>query len=875
MGNLPINKLVKYILAIVAVWFLIIVAGLIFSRSVQDKIVTALTEQANKYLACEIHVRKSDIHFSVFQKFPLASVELKNVYARVPASLNLSDCITEKGDTLLFAKKVYLQLNLISLLGNNYELRKISINNGHLQVLTDKNGKSSLEILKKRPDNGKQGFSANIKSFSATALDVYTYDAKKLSYSQIFFEKGSASGSFSPDNFLIKLKTNGILKKFVAKNQKLEPNQHFEIDIALENKNENYLIKKGVFSFSNIPFKATGYFNATNDMFANLDFSASKVPLRQIDKALLKGLLGENGVELRSGTLDIRATIKGQTKKQLPSIKTHFKITEGKIFERKNNIVLSDVYLTGKANNGKEHLPKTTSVMLDTFYFKTGNSAQWGRLKLENLISPQIAISSTGKIFYADIKELVKIKDVTVNSGEFENQIAIAAIINKNKQPQDNILQDITLRAKIDIINLIVDFPRLNIPTGIIKGKIELTENNILNINNLQFNSGQSDFTLNGKLKNFLEAKPIPVYEGSIHSGHFQADEFLGVNSSNNNNSGPIRFPDSIRVSGNMSISSFAYGKFQTNNAKGFVDYQSQNAVLSGFSMNGFDGSVSGMASIGQNKEGDIELFTDVNLTGVDIKKLLQSTNNFNQDFIGHQHLDGKISGNVKLAIAWTNTLDFIPSSVTTQANVLLAHGRIREYEPLLGLSGFVNVEELKDIRFDNLAANITIHNQQVFLEQTRVTSSALSFDCAGVHGFDNKYEYRLQLALSDFLWKKAKSKNSEITEFGYIVNDGTHRTIIPVIISGIGTTFEVKYDKKTARTRFKEKIEQEKNVLQQLFSGKSVETSNNLPSDENTTSENQPAVLQKTDSGKYRTRSNEFILEWDDSEDNGQGNDY
>jgi hypothetical protein len=288
----------------------------------------------------------------------------------------------------------------------------------------------------------------------------------------------------------------------------------------------------------------------------------------------------------------------------------------------------------------------------------------------------------------------------------------------------------------------------------------------------------------------------------------------------------------------------------------------------------GFEGSTAGIARVSQDKTGNITLYTDVNLSNVDVKKLFFSCNNFLQDFIGYQNLDGNISGHVSLNTAWTKTLEFIPSSVISQSEVVLSNGEIKDYEPLMGLSKFIKVEELKDIKFENLFANISIHHEKVYLDKTRVVSSALSFDCSGVHGFDNKYEYRLQLALSDFLWKKTKTKNIEITEFGYVVDDNTEQTIVPVIIVGNGTEFDVKYDKRTARNRFKDKIEQEKFELKELFSTSQLQNENqqtNNSESEKTT----PVKLEKTDSGKYRTRSNDYILEWDDSEDNGSGNDY
>lgn len=869
-----LKRLIKYIAIVVIVWIVFVVAGLIFSRSMQDKIISILSEQANKYILSEIHVRKSDIHFSVFQKFPHASLELKNICVKLPSTFIIGQSHPVKGDTLLFAEKVYLQLNLLSLLGNKYELEKITVNKGFLQVLTDKKGNLSLDILKKNDNAQKSNVSTDINAFSVSDLTVYTSDINKNSVASVFIEKGNASGTFKSTDFSVKLKSNGTLLKFAAKNQKMEPNLGFSIDIEVENKNNNYSIRKGYFNLSNIPFKVIGTVRADDNMLVDLIFSANKVPIRQIDKTLLQGLLGENGIELKGGYLDIQSTFIGYTKNSLPSIKANYRLTNGKIYESEHKILLDDIYLLGNADNGKEHLPKTTTIRVDTFSCRMGKSVQWGKLKLQNLIDPQLAVNTNGKVYYNDIKDFIKTKVVIIKDGEFSNQIAFAAFIKKTSEENSKILHDITARAKIDINKLDLEFPNLKIPPSSITGKLEIGENNIMQLENIVFVSGKTDFTLNGTLSGYLDEKPYPVYKGSIVSKKFQADEFLGVNTVSTGKPSPISFPDSIKVAGNFLVSTFSYGKFETNNAKGFLDYKNKTASISDFSMYGFEGSIAGVANVGQDKSGNIALYADANLSNVDVKKLFFACDNFRQDFIGYQHLDGTLSGHVALNTSWTSTLEFIPSSLIAQSEVVLSKGRLKDYEPLMGLSKFIKVDELKDIKFENFVANITIHDEQVYLDQTRVVSSALSFDCSGVHGFDNKYEYRFQLALSDFLWKKTKNKNIEITEFGYVVDDGIEQTIVPVIIVGNGTEFEVKYDKKTARNRFKDKIEQEKSVLKDLFSGQQINGENQEEPIQFETEETQPAKLEKTDSGKYRTKSNDFILEWDDSEDDGEGND-
>ena len=257
---------------------------------------------------------------------------------------------------------------------------------------------------------------------------------------------------------------------------------------------------------------------------------------------------------------------------------------------------------------------------------------------------------------------------------------------------------------------------------------------------------------------------------------------------------------------------------------------------LTSFSMDGFNGKLHGNLSIQQeSNSGNITMVTHSKISKVDIKKLFEGCNNFSQDIIGANHLGGNISGNIYFSSVWTNRLKFIPKQLTNVSNIVIVNGNLINYQPLMGLSKFIDVEELQNIKFNKLETTITIENEKVELDQTNISSSAISFDGSGVHGFDNKYEYRLQLGLSDVLWHKAKKKKKNITEFGYVVDDGVGHTVLPLILSGKGTNYSVKFDKRTARSNIKKKLKEEKKELKKLFNPKKFAEDEPTTDQENT----------------------------------------
>ncbi len=861
----------KYLVILVSVWLVIVLAGLIFSKSMQGKIIDILSEQTGKHLTTEIHIRKSNIHFSVFKKFPHASVELRNVCFKVPASVNLNNCTPLKGDTLLFAKSLYLQLNLKSLLKKNYELEKISVKEGFIQILLDNQGNSSLEIIREKETVDTASFITNINSLSINNLTIFTSDINNQSQTETFVNHGTASGVFSGQNFSIKIKTNGKIVKYSAKGQELMPQQIFAIDTDIKYSNKRYTIKRGAFKLSNIPFTVIGNVTPGKNTLVDLIFSAKSVPLKQIDKAILRGLLGESGFEPKGGNLNIQSTFIGYTGYKLPAIKTSFTVRNGKVFDSHRKLLYEDIYITGNADNGKKRLPKTTTIRIDSFALRIGSSKQYGKLKIQNLIQPSLYVNMKGNIDVTNVKGLITIPDITINEGTMRNNIAISGTIIKDLEKDNNILDNLKIWGDLSIDKLGIFFENYKIPYATITGDIRMDKSFSLQFDSLKVKSGHSDISISGKLSHFLKKDGIPTFRGNVFSDYFLADDFITPSTSTTTRSRNVNFPDSVIVEGSLTMKEFTFGKFITSNVKGNILYRNKKLTLNPYSMDGFEGSLRGELSISQNPAGNVKMTTNGTLNHLNIKKLFDGCNNFSQDIINTEHLGGKISGNVSFSSVWTNKLELIPSELINQSNIVIIDGELINYQPLMGLSRFIDVEELSHIKFEKLVTGISIHNEKVFLDQTTIASSAITFDGSGVHGFDNKYEYRLQLGLSDILWRKAKKKRNKITEFGYVVDDGVGHTVLPLVLSGKGTSFDVKYDRKTARKSFRKKLSEEKKELKELFNSK--DTAKELEpepiliehsEEEEITKKN----INKTDSGAYKVQSKEHTIIWDDSPD-------
>jgi hypothetical protein len=157
-------------------------------------------------------------------------------------------------------------------------------------------------------------------------------------------------------------------------------------------------------------------------------------------------------------------------------------------------------------------------------------------------------------------------------------------------------------------------------------------------------------------------------------------------------------------------------------------------------------------------------------------------------------------------------------NSVLVESNIEIANGELINFEPLMGLSKFISLSELKDIKFSNLKNQIFIRHQQIIIPQMDINSSAFNITGSGVHDFDNHYTYRINVLLSEVLARKAKLNKKENSEFGIIEDDGLGKTKIPLLIVGFNDVYKISYDTKGLKVIIKESMQVQKKELRSIF---------------------------------------------------------
>ncbi|MGB5981750.1 MAG: AsmA-like C-terminal region-containing protein [Nonlabens sp.] len=250
----------------------------------------------------------------------------------------------------------------------------------------------------------------------------------------------------------------------------------------------------------------------------------------------------------------------------------------------------------------------------------------------------------------------------------------------------------------------------------------------------------------------------------------------------------------------NVDIGHFVYHRLDLKKLKGqlrttqdhyiHLDTLSMDAAGGYIAMNGFfDGS----------DAKHIYLEPNLNLTNVDLDKLLFKFENFGQDVILSENLHGKLNSDItgKILVYPDMTVDLDQSEVHIDAQVL--KGRLENYDPVLMLSDYYGDKDLTKVRFDTLQNHMDIVNGKLSIPNMTIESTLGHIEISGTQNMNDEIDYYIRIPWRVLL-KATRNKifgakkNDPDTEDEIIQKDEDKRTrYVNLNITGTLDDYKIK----------------------------------------------------------------------------------
>ncbi|MCD8403980.1 AsmA family protein [Tenacibaculum dicentrarchi] len=815
------KKTYKILLTIfVALLMLLILTPFLF----QDKIITLVKKTINNNITAKLDFSNSNL--SLFRDFPNASVQLSNV--------SIINKKPFEGDTLLFAKKINLELKLTELFKKTSEqlnIQSFSIDDANVTVLVNEIGVANYDIAKpsdvktENTDETPSNFGLSINSYAINNALIKYHDKKgKLKVKLTDFNH-SGSGDFSQKKSELNTNTSTLVSfemdgASYAKNQKITLDAILGMDLV----NSKFSFLKNEAKLNNLPLIFDGYVQINdNNQEIDLNFKTPSSDFKNflglVPKTYTKSI--EN--VKTSGDFSVAGTVKGLIKnKKIPLLDISLKSNNASFKYPDLPKSVRDINIDVQLKNTSGYLNKTF-VDINKLSFKIDEDVFSGNGKAYNITTnPTIDAKLNGTLNLANINKAYPV--------DLENELQ--GILKANlhtkfdlKAIENNTLSRIKNNGNIELNDFVYASKDIVNSINIKNSNVSFTPAKIT-LNKFNATTGKSDLNATGNINNllgFLLADKKLQGTFNLKSNAFHVSDFMQESTDDNQkeeeNTKKEQQPDTVlKIPAFLDCKILAdaktvyYDNLTLKNVKGTLLIKDEKAILQNVNANMFKGQISFNGEV-NTKEKTPVFNMNLGMKSFDISEsfngldLLKSISPIATALSGKLNSDINLSGNLNG--------DFTPdlASVSGKALAELLSTKIepKNSKALSLLNNKLSFLDLSKLDLSDIKTQLSFDKGQVSVKPFKLKYKDININVGGNHSFDQKMNYNVTLDVP------AKYLGSEVQGLLSKVSAKDQNTTVPITanITGNMKNPAVKTDLSSSVTKLSQKlIQQQKDNL-------------------------------------------------------------
>ena len=161
-----ILKILKWFVAVTGILIIVLFS---LSNFLSDKVADLFLRSLNNEISTKIDAREYSLSF--LKRFPRAAVELKDVIVWSSPTFDKSHFKNINTDTLLTAASAFLEFSMTDILKENYNIDRITIDNGILNIFSDSSGNNNYEIYSDTALSSDDDFVVDLARINATSIE--------------------------------------------------------------------------------------------------------------------------------------------------------------------------------------------------------------------------------------------------------------------------------------------------------------------------------------------------------------------------------------------------------------------------------------------------------------------------------------------------------------------------------------------------------------------------------------------------------------------------------------------------------------------------------------------------------------------------------
>lgn len=776
----------------------IAVSSAIVSLFYEQAVVRFMKNYLEEHLLTELSM--DEIRFRALKGFPNATIEVSNVVILSGDEFAPDDFSADYADTLLKARMIAFQFDLLKLFNKDYELKKIEITRGFVNILYDKRNRHNLNIWKSKPDSGGRNYSFNLRGIQLNGIRLNLVSLSEQFRLTALSEKSTFRGNYNAGVLSGDIRGDFHVDSAFIRENRLIKDASLGLQMKMLHASDRFRIRNSSIRLNKALFTLRGEYTSGREKYIDLSVDVPNFGLDELMSLLPSRENNFLSAFTFTGKGKLHATIKGPpAKRDQLRISSEFELSGGSAHNTNTRVSLDKINLTGKVSGTRDD---NFMLHIDQFSSTLGKGTLQGNLTIHDLKTLRFNTHISSSLDLNVLNDLLDIDAVETMEGFVQTDLEAAGHLTGLSG--DSIAMAIGFLKKGSFVFNDAGIKLKNRKTDIRRVTGRASFDNLLRLDSVTMKIGGNDFLVMGSIENitgYLMKKSLLRSDLEITTGVFNINNYLGIPSGHPGKRGArvsSFFPAGIRLNARVKAGEFIAGKFRASDLHFNMALKKDSIFVNEFYLKFPDGSISGNALIFEENNRRLSVICNSKPQSINVQQLFTSFNNFTQHFILDKNVKGSVSGTVSFFVQWDSTLVFIPASMKANAKIEIINGTLVQFEPMMALSKYINVDELRHIEFRTLKNEIFISDRLVTIPEMAINSSAFNISVSGTHSFDNLFDYRLRVLLGEVLFNKARKKKQELNEF-MVEETRADQTTIPLIIAGTPDNFDVRFDRRRA----------------------------------------------------------------------------
>lgn len=749
--KLFLKILAGILILVVLVWLIALLLVNYHKKTILNTITTALNEQVNGTVTIK------NIDLSFFKNFPGASISLNDVAVH-------DTLYASHKHELLNAQHVYIAVNTWSLIKGTPQIGNVSIEDAAVYLFTDSTGYSNTSVFAQKKKNKDQTKKTQIDFHDVTLSNIHFVfeNQTKFKFFQIVAHQVHALVENNDAGWKATAAIDALINDFTfntgkgsfLKAKKLRANVEIgyttaqqKLEIPLQNitLDDDEIQFGGSFIFSQNPATFSLVVTSQGIKYNNAIALLSPNITRK-----LKVINFEDPIALNAsiiGKMKFRDT---PLVRVAWTIKNNTFITPGGPIK---NCSFQGIF-TNQTDTAKGHNDHNSAIQLSGFHGAWNNIPfKADSVRINDLIDPKLKARFSASFPLTKANKIIGTRLFSFTSGHASFDI----LYKGGLRDADTTSPYMKGFLKVQGLGMVYTPRKLSFNNSNLT--LLFTGHDLL-LRDGKLHSKSSTLFLSGEILNFLNlyyTHPEKILlNWKLSSPEINLNEFASflatrtventANRPTTNNKKLLRANkqlEEILEKGaaklDVNVAKLTYRKFTATGIKANVLLANSAITLSNTSLQHAGGSIAIDATLKQHgRINDVQLNSTIQ--NVNINRFLTAMENFGQDAITDDNLQGYLFAHANLQTTITDAGKIKPNSLKGTLSFKVTDGALLNFEPIQKIGNIIfRRRDLKHITFHDVKNTLDLKGNLIVINPMHIESSALTINVEGIYDLQKK----------------------------------------------------------------------------------------------------------------------------------------